>query len=104
MAELTQTQKTSERVFGKKAGANTGKSPLEGDAGVSPQCPHCNSKKIWRDSIRHSVFGDKIQRWLCRECGLRFSDPDDIKNSWSGREKLARQIAPNDIKSAVNID
>ena len=41
MAELTQTQKTSERVFGKKAGANTGKSPLEGDAGVD--CAACHS-------------------------------------------------------------
>ena len=39
MAELTQTQKTSERVFGKKVDANTCKSAPEGNAGASPLCP-----------------------------------------------------------------
>ena len=24
------------------------------------------------------MFGEPIQRWLCRECGLRFSDPNDL--------------------------
>jgi hypothetical protein len=24
------------------------------------------------------MFGESIQRWLCRECGLRFSDPNDL--------------------------
>ena len=39
MAELTQTKKTSERIFGKKAGANTGKSePIKDSFDPSPQC------------------------------------------------------------------
>jgi integrase len=33
------------------------------------------------------MFGDPIQRWLCRDCGHRFSDPKDLKNA---REKLER--------------
>jgi len=37
------------------------------------------SNRSWRDALRYSDFGDKIQRWLCRECGLRFSDPNDVK-------------------------
>jgi len=72
-------------------------------ATISPLCPQCSSKKVWRDSVRYSTFGDRIQRWLCRECGLRFSDPNDIKNSWSTKEKEARKKPSNDIKSTDNI-
>jgi transposase-like protein len=56
----------------------------------TPLCPQCRSKKLWRDGLRYSVFGDPIQRWLCRECGLRFSDPEDIQKSWSRFEKITR--------------
>jgi transcriptional regulator NrdR family protein len=53
-------------------------------------CPQCGSRKLWRDGSRYSDFGDKIQRWLCRNCGLRFSDANDIKNAWSTIEKVER--------------
>ena len=36
------------------------------------QCPQCSSQKTWKDGIRKTDFGD-IQRYLCRECGSRFS-------------------------------
>jgi hypothetical protein len=39
MAELTQTQKPSERVFGKKTDSNTCKSAIEGNTSASPLCP-----------------------------------------------------------------
>jgi len=56
----------------------------------SPLCPHCHGSKLWRDGVRYSIFGESIQRWLCRDCGLRFSDPEDVKNSWSSVEKITR--------------
>ena len=63
----------------------------------------CSSKKVWRDSFRYSVFGDKIQRWLCRECGIRFSDPDDMEKSWSAHEKVVRKAGSNEIISGNGI-
>ena len=97
MAELT-SQETPECVFGKKAGSNTGKSETGYSAGSSPLCPQCGSKRVWRDAYRVDSFGEKIQRWLCRDCGLRFSDPNGVKNSWSTQEKAARNGLSNEIK------
>ncbi len=102
MAELTSTEPSPDCIFGIKAGTKSCKSDLTpGSAGASPlnpPCPKCNSTKIWRDAKRYTVFGDEIQRWLCRDCGLRFSDPADVKKSWSTQEKTARSELSNEIK------
>jgi len=39
-----------------------------------PVCPECGSKKTWKDGLRY-VQGTPVQRYLCRSCGYRFSDP-----------------------------
>ncbi len=57
---------------------------------LNPTCPQCGSKKLWRDAKRYTVYGDEIQRWLCRDCGLRFSDPNDVKSSRSKKEKMSQ--------------
>ncbi len=63
-------------------------------------CPHCGSTKLWKDSQRITAYGDRIQRWLCRDCKHRFSDPNDIQNSWSHKQKEAKIKASNEIKMA----
>ncbi len=88
MAGLTQS--SGESIFGSEAEVSEGKSSLGGDVGSSPLCPQCGSAKVWRDGHRQSIFGDDFQRWLCRVCGLRFSDQNDIQRSWSMAEKTAR--------------
>ena len=35
-------------------------------------CPECNSSEIWKNGLRY-VQGKKVQRYLCRQCGCRFS-------------------------------
>jgi integrase len=40
-----------------------------------PECPECGSQKTWKDGVRYSGRG-RIQRFLCRSCGHRFSDPE----------------------------
>ena len=40
----------------------------------SPRCPECGSRRIWKDGIRYNAGGN-VQRYLCRECGYRFSEP-----------------------------
>ncbi len=61
-------------------------------------CPKCSSKKLWRDGNRYSLFGDKIQRWLCRECGLRFSDPQDVQKAHNTIERI-ETIEAKSLKS-----
>jgi len=41
----------------------------------APSCPQCGSKRVWKDGLRHLADGSIVQRWLCRDCGYRFSDP-----------------------------
>jgi len=104
MAELTQQTSAANRIFGKEAGSKNGESELvRGSAGVSPLCPHCGSNKLWRDGLRYSLFGDRIQRWLCRNCGLRFSDPFDIEKAWSTFERVER-VDTKAVKASANKD
>ncbi|MFQ6076464.1 MAG: tyrosine-type recombinase/integrase [Candidatus Bathyarchaeia archaeon] len=39
-------------------------------------CPECGSQRLWKDGIRHTRSGN-VQRYICRECGYRFSDRPD---------------------------
>jgi len=41
------------------------------------RCPKCGSQRAWKDGIRHTPLGE-VQRYLCRDCAHRYSDP-----SWS---------------------
>ena len=37
-------------------------------------CPECGSTKLFRDGFRYPANGQPVQRWLCRNCGFRFSE------------------------------
>jgi integrase/ribosomal protein L37AE/L43A len=67
-------------IFGEKTETDSKSSPKR-DVGSSPLCPRCHSKKVWRDAKRYTPSGFEIQRWSCRECGMRFSDPNDTKRA-----------------------
>jgi len=43
-----------------------------------PRCPECGSTRVWKDGVRRTREGP-IQRWLCRDCGLRFSESKNLK-------------------------
>jgi integrase len=85
MAELTPKEPSPDGIFGIKAGSKLCKSEhADGSAGTSsqiPTCPKCGPKTIivWRDGTYSPMFGEPIQRWLCRRCGLRFSDPVGVE-------------------------
>jgi integrase/predicted RNA-binding Zn-ribbon protein involved in translation (DUF1610 family) len=98
MAELTSKESLPDCIFG-KAGPKSCKSELtEDSAGTSPLCPQCGSKKVWRDGLRYPMFGDKIQRWLCRDCGLRFSDPNEVQKAKEAVETV-EMIESKSLKS-----
>jgi transposase-like protein len=104
MAGLTAEAKSPYCVFGTNSSPCSCKSNPENSASpVNLPCPQCGSKKLWRDAKRYTVYGDEIQRWLCRDCGLRFSDPNDVKKGWSNQEKTARKQLSNEIKMATDL-
>jgi integrase len=47
-------------------------------------CPQCGSRRLYRDGLRYLSDGTSVQRWLCRECGFRFSYPkhNALKPEW----------------------
>jgi integrase/ribosomal protein L37AE/L43A len=89
-------------IFGKDGLQKGGKSDIQESASSSPLCPKCDSKKIWRDAKRYTKLGDEIQRWYCRDCGRRFSDPQDVAKSRSTFERLER-IESKSLKSGNDI-
>ena len=40
---------------------------------ASNRCPLCGSTKNWKDGLIPARDGSKVQRYICRECGYRFS-------------------------------
>jgi len=83
MAGLT----PEDSIFGKKTETDV-KSALERCVGSSPLCPRCKSGRVWRDAKRYTPQGHTIQRWSCRSCGIRFSDPNDLKISKEAVETI----------------
>jgi len=58
---------------------------------LAVKCPQCGSQKTWRDGIRHTQCGE-IQRYLCKLCGFRFSEP-------SGKSQVNLNITSKQSKS-----
>jgi integrase len=69
---------------------------------ISLSCPRCRSRRLWRAGVRHSNFGDEIQRWLCRDCRFRFSDPENVQRAWSSIERF-ETVDRQSLKSGDDI-
>jgi len=41
-------------------------------------CIQCGSDRFFKDGFRLLADGTKVQRWLCRNCGYRFSEPKTL--------------------------
>jgi len=64
-----------------------------------PCCPRCNSQRIWKDGVRQT--GEcEVQRYLCRECGYRFSE---TSLSSSKVFRVERRVHRMPINSAVKL-
>ena len=58
----------------------------------SPLCPRCNSNRVHREGFRKTFFGEKIRRWSCNNCGMRFSDPTQLQKVRADLEILEDKI------------
>jgi len=64
-------------------------------------CPQCGSNKLFKDGLRLLAEGDSVQRFLCRKCGFRFSDPN--KSYMTSRTDGKRQVCAI-LQEAKNLD
>jgi integrase len=69
---------------------------------ASRECPNCHSKRNWKDGVRQTTFGS-IQRFICRECGLRFSDSKglNLDNSTYGVSQLCAELEAKKLDTAI---
>jgi len=44
-------------------------------------CPQCGSNRLYKDGLRYLADGTSIQRWLCRECYLRFTEKKPLQEN-----------------------
>jgi integrase len=60
-----------------QSGLTTWKLEPTAPAAQPPKCPQCGSQRLWKDGLRYARrnINQPTQRWLCRDCALRFSDP-----------------------------
>jgi len=67
------------------------------------QCPECSSDRIWKDGIRY-VREKEVQRYVCRSCGLRFSESTaqlQIKVDVAGEVPESFKSSQNNAESTV---
>jgi integrase len=60
---------------------------------MAESCPQCGSSRLYRDGLRNLNDGSTVQRWLCRSCGYRFSEPNIKLNI---RCKVSKALDPID--------
>ncbi len=93
-------------IFDKAGSQNDGKSDSKESASANPLCPQCGSQRLHRDGLRYLADGSSVQRWLCRDCGYRFTEPSKTKPKWSINKPTAltvrRRICANH-KEAKNL-
>lgn len=92
-------------ALGKACSLNNGKLD-HGQGSTSPPCPQCGSAKTWKDGVRETSLGP-VQRYLCRRCGYRFSDPNSKQAqtlfNGSGMSEHVETIHTKTLKSQAII-
>jgi len=89
--KLSSTSASKQRILGDESELNDGKldsldcvhlgseSPLAQPSKL--HCPECGSEKLWKDGLRYIGANEEpVQRFLCRSCGYRFSQPSKQLN------------------------
>ena len=62
-------------------------------------CPQCGSERLYKDGLRYLKDGSTVQRWLCRNCGYRFSESKNKENHVCSADRNIRKIAPLRLKT-----
>jgi integrase len=66
--------------------------------------PQCNSARLFKDGFRRLGNGDKVQRFLCRQCGYRFSQKEPAKSIYTSLDKSCICQIGATAKEAKNLE
>jgi rubredoxin len=67
------------------------------------KCPQCGSEKLYKDGLRYLPDSRTIQRWLCRNCGHRFSESrPDCSNKFQHVERIHTLILNSPRALSIN--
>jgi integrase len=71
---------------------------------LTPACPQCGSERVCKDGFRNTN-GRRIQRYLCKKCGYRFSDPSmvGINNKYAEPTSHGRRVSAAETKVVKNL-
>jgi len=84
-------------------GELTTRTKISGGEEASRECPECHSKKNWKAGVRQTLNGE-VQRFLCRDCGLRFSEKSNKElHVNSGRQLRAILKEAKKLDSATEM-
>ena len=75
-------------------------SNIDGGEIASRECPNCHSKRSWKDGFRETNFGS-IQRFICRDCGYRFSGNSYKLFLTNGNRQLCAVKKAKELDSAT---
>lgn len=92
-------------ILDKKAGSkNSGKSAEPKRPAQPPiKCPECGSTKTWKDGLRYTNLGT-VQRYICRNCAYRFSDPNFQRAfNGSGMSQHIQRVLTKKLKRRTDI-
>jgi integrase len=65
------------------------------------RCPECSSNRLYRAGKRYRADGSEVQRWLCRDCDYRFSDPK-VKLNVTGKLNEAFDARSDLLKTKIS--
>ena len=74
----------------------------KGGEKASRECPNCHSEKNWKDGTRETNLGS-VQRFLCRNCGFRFSEKSNIESPTNRERQLCAIKKAKKLDSATEI-
>jgi len=66
--------------------------PCAPNTSTQIECPQCKSPRLYKDGLRYLNHGATVQRWLCRDCGYRFSEQKPLQNNLRGSINSASAI------------
>jgi len=63
------------------------------------KCPQCGSGWNYKDGLRYTTSEGSVQRFLCRNCGFRFSDPNKSYMTYQAKEDRQICVILQDAKN-----
>jgi len=67
---------------------------------ASRECPNCHSKRNWKDGTRGTALGS-LQRFICRDCGFRFSEKSYKDSLLNGDSQLCAILEAKKLDTAT---